>query len=68
MKRICEHEGEDKCVHCGIEKSKWDKQSCQFRDAVRSIPTSIFKGDITGIGERAREIAISENLWKTKSD
>jgi hypothetical protein len=47
------------CVHCGCKPSD-AKHFCKTREIPRAIPTSIFAGDIAGIGEEMRAIATRE--------
>ena len=61
------HPTPDRCVHCGAKYGT--EQTCVTVRTVpppRAIPASIFRGVITDIGDRGREIASEE--WKCLSE
>lgn len=71
MPTIREHEfppdatDETKCQHCGDPKKLSGYRSCIGREVPRATPPSIFAGDMTHIGERAKEIRAAEDAaWQ----
>lgn len=72
MATIREHEfssgatDETKCLHCGDAKKLTSHRSCIGREVPRATPQSIFAGDISHIGERAKAIMAEEDAkWQT---